>query len=901
MKIEKSFLALGNEAFLKKEYKKAASFYKKALLKNNELSEIIKTNLNKIKEKTGIDFSVEKLLPGVQIELNQLNESDQEIYKRLKAFDLDWSNYFEENDHTFVSDDPILDYVASWKDSVPKLSGIFDTEYYLTLYPDIKAASINPLEHFLSHGREEGRQGFFDSKGIKTGHFSYDSSKETIVLVSHESSATGAPLLGYNIALSLSKKYNIAHIVLNEKNIHSDFVDTCFSIYSNVPPDVTTNATSYLKFLQKTSKIKCVIINSIVGYPALYAAHALNIPTVFLIHEFSEYMRPSGIMMSAAILSDIVVLPAEIIKESLLKEFIRFRNHKGVPHNLKISPQGKLPVIPCTFGKNFDIPELYKKMGIADPSNTKIIVGAGYTQIRKGVDLFLLVARYIKKLYKQPCKFVWVGDGFNPDLDLAYSVYLKNELDCSGLDDDFIFLEHQKNLDTIFSISDVFCLPARLDPFPNVIIDALSHDLHIACFEKGTGSAEFLKKHNANCTVVDLPDVYAMAEGIVSYFKNTSTQKNQNKMLVEKHLNFENYINTLDLYIEEAVDFRRTSEKIVATINESGQFDPIHFGSVDFIPGHTTDLKKCQIYVDNALKGIHNKNPKVAFSSFKWLSDKKLNPFAGVVPLYEGILENKLFTHVCSEIPNQNKNEEISFVYAVHIHLYYLDLSQHFLNYLKNLPGTFDVYITVVYQNAKKDIEAEFSQCGARKCFVKVVENIGRDVGPFLLVLRDILVSGTSDYKVIGHFHSKKSSSLTDSGLGAKWRDFLLDSLIGNNDSSTSILSIFNNDKVGLVFTEDTNNIGICDNKEFVVGLCEMLNLPLIEETPLFPVGNMFWANIDAIKALATLNLESILQPEPLPYDGTFMHALERITPHLVEQSGYTFQTIYSKDTKDWL
>lgn len=895
MKIEKSFLALGNEAFLKKEYKKAASFYKKALLKNNELSEIIKTNLNKIKEKTGIDFSVEKLLPGVQIELNQLNESDQEIYKRLKAFDLDWSNYFEENDHTFVSDDPILDYVASWKDSVPKLSGIFDTEYYLTLYPDIKAASINPLEHFLSHGREEGRQGFFDSKGIKTGHFSYDSSKETIVLVSHESSATGAPLLGYNIALSLSKKYNIAHIVLNEKNIHSDFVDTCFSIYSNVPPDVTTNATSYLKFLQKTSKIKCVIINSIVGYPALYAAHALNIPIVFLIHEFSEYMRPVGTMMDATMLSDIVVLPAEIIKKSLLKEFIRFANYKGTPLNLRVCPQGKLPVIPCTFGKNFDTVKLYQKIGVSDPANTKIIVGAGYTQMRKGVDLFLLVARYIKKLYKQPCKFVWIGDGFNPDSDLAYSVYLKNELDHSGLENDFTFLEHQKNLDTIFSISDVFCLPARLDPFPNVIIDALSHDLHVACFENGTGSAEFLKKYEANCTIVDLPDVYAMAEGIAQYFESPRalTLKGHNKALVEKHLNFENYIIKLDDYINEAISLRKKSDHIIEEIIKSKQFDP------NTSTQNYTAEKKCKLYVDNALKGIHWKSPKAGFSPLKWLSDKKLDQYAGVVPLYEGILKNELNTHTCIDLSIQ-PYKEISFTYAIHIHIYYLELSQYICKYLKNLPGTFDVYITIIDKNKQKDIEAEFSQCGARKCIVKPVKNIGRDAGPFLLVLRDILKSDNYEYEVIGHFHGKKSVSLDSNDFGTKWCDFLFGTLIGNMQNAISVLSLFNQREVGLIFSEEFNCTGVCENKAFVSKLCEMLKLPQIEETPLFPVGNMFWAKVDAIKALAELDLDLILQPEPLPYDGTFMHALERITPHLVEHSGYKFKTVQSKEKGSW-
>ena len=33
----------------------------------------------------------------------------------------------------------------------------FDTEYYLGTHPDVAAAGINPLIHYLSWGRAEGR------------------------------------------------------------------------------------------------------------------------------------------------------------------------------------------------------------------------------------------------------------------------------------------------------------------------------------------------------------------------------------------------------------------------------------------------------------------------------------------------------------------------------------------------------------------------------------------------------------------------------------------------------------------------------------------------------------------------------------------------------------------------
>ena len=76
-----------------------------------------------------------------------------------------------------------------------------------------------------------------------------------------------------------------------------------------------------------------------------------------------------------------------------------------------------------------------------------------------------------------------------------------------------------------------------------------------------------------------------------------------------------------------------------------------------------------------------------------------------------------------------------------------------------------------------------------------------------------------------------------------------------------------------------------------------MINLSYINETPLFPLGNMYWARVDAIKELFSLDKDKILQEEPLPYDGSFMHAIERITPHLVTSNNYEYITVYNRDT----
>jgi len=37
-------------------------------------------------------------------------------------------------------------------------SGLFDIEWYLKVYPDVKASGLDPIVHYLNHGWKESRQ-----------------------------------------------------------------------------------------------------------------------------------------------------------------------------------------------------------------------------------------------------------------------------------------------------------------------------------------------------------------------------------------------------------------------------------------------------------------------------------------------------------------------------------------------------------------------------------------------------------------------------------------------------------------------------------------------------------------------------------------------------------------------
>jgi len=822
-----------------------------------------------------------------QISSDELSEEQKYEYHIIHTEGINFSDYFAVNQHPFVSEDPILDYIINWKNYQPTIKGIFSTRLYLRLYPDINNAGINPLVHFLTSGREERRIGYIspDNYIVETG-ISFDEKKETLVFISHESSASGAPLLAFNIINSLLE-YNIIHIILKKSDIHNLFYENSFLVIENIDsnPIYIQFLLEYIQDKYKTN-ISIAILNSSVVSIFLDVMNRMLIPSVFLIHEFSQYTRPLGRMSQNILKADMVVVPANIILSSIKKELKDLYSYHGEPLNIKILNQGKLPIIAGLHGKNTSKDKILEKLKIKNREKFKIICGAGQVHIRKGVDLFISLAYKIKQ--KDPnTKFIWVGDGYAPEEDMVYSVWLKKQLEANSLSEDFIFLDHQKDLSNVFALSDFFCLTSRMDPFPNVVIDALESNLPIACFEDSTGSLEFLEKHNANYVCAPYADVDALASVIVNYDLDQKENDIKNKELVATELKFDKYMTEL----RKIINITKMKHKyhLELASNLLGN----NYVKTSFYTPESDSFLSALHYVRTSKHGLGtiSGNPLPEFNQNLWILN---NEYKSNIPLFDAIENNTINpTHKNYNLPISDTHIDINMKVAVHLHLYYSELSNEFFEYFKNIPIKFTLFITIVDSDDKKYVIETFSKLpNLNKLKVLVVENIGRDVAPLIMNLKDEIFG---KFDIVGHFHSKKSLS-TDSDMGNRWRKYLLDNLIGDKKGGESIFSILSDKKIGLLFPSDHHAANIGKNREFIYSLCKKMSIDTVDDTPIFPLGNMYWARVDAIKQLFELG-KDILQEEPLPYDGSYMHAIERITPHLVKQNGFEYITVWREGT----
>jgi lipopolysaccharide biosynthesis protein len=154
-----------------------------------------------------------------------------------------------------------------------------------------------------------------------------------------------------------------------------------------------------------------------------------------------------------------------------------------------------------------------------------------------------------------------------------------------------------------------------------------------------------------------------------------------------------------------------------------------------------------------------------------------------------------------------------------------------------------------------------------------------------------------NSYDLVGHVHSKRSLTNTpllinENAWGDAWREFLWQNLLGGlYPMMDRIVAAFEQQNtLGLVFPSDPNMVGWDTNRDHAAEIAARMGWkhPLPDYFD-FPLGTMFWMRRDALQPLLDLGLTWDDYPEePVPYDGTILHALERLVPIACELAGFT-------------
>ncbi|WP_018604638.1 rhamnan synthesis F family protein [Uliginosibacterium gangwonense] len=761
----------------------------------------------------------------------------------------------------------------------------FDRNLYLKLNPDVKNAGFDAAEHYLLHGHQEGR--IFSLPALDfCGNQDLKADRETILVVSHEASRTGAPVLSLNLVQALVGQYNVVVLLLGGGALFNAFQLSASAVI--ISPNLRGNpvlADLIVGQLCGTVKFKFALVNSIESCVVLPALGEHFVPTISLVHEFASYTRPRDAFRRAIFWSGEVVFSANVTMENAFSEYPDLGKRSA-----HILPQGRclLPVGEFSEeqrqAESARIRRLIRPKSIAEDS--VIVLGAGFVQLRKGVDLFIeCAARVLRAPGGDKCRFVWIGKGYDPDNDVGYSVYLADQIRRAGLQEYVLFVDETIAIETAYELADLLLLSSRLDPLPNVAIDAMAHGVPVLCFNKTTGIADFLINSGLrDYCVAEYLDSADLAGKILALASSPTLHKDVADRCREAsiaYFSMKEYVARLEHLAQVVCDRTQQEKADTKVILSSGLFRP------DFsCPPHRQNQsleEHVRSYVRAWASGIDRRKPFPGFHPGIYLEQHGLSiegadPFAEY--LRAGCPEGPWNYPVIVEANAENRELPDNQRIALHLHAYYPELLPEIATRLLGNSILPDLFVSIASEEAREQVVSAFKNYKGKVVDIQLVPNRGRDIGPFLTTFGEKFLT---NYDFVGHIHTKKSADVKDAAMGESWYRFLLENLLGGASKGMAdhILSkMITDTSIGIVFPDDPYVVSWGSNRVFAETLAARVDIQELPEYFIFPVGTMFWARTSALAPLVNLKLDWNDYPdEPLPYDGTLLHAIERLFP----------------------
>ena len=727
--------------------------------------------------------------------------------------------------------------------------------------------------------------------GQLNGGRPYDPAKPVVIVVSHEASTTGAPILALNICTHLSEGNNVVVFLLRRKGallgeFQANSVGLIFSYSENVDAKPLVSALSSVSLGQPP---KYAIVNSMVSWPFLEPLRSHGIPCLALLHEFVTYIKPLEAFTEVGLWASRVVCSTPLT----WNDVVRHCSHLAdVP--VALLPQGRcqLPVPPeapsrLTVAES-DAARFLRQL----PAGTLLILGAGAVQHRKGVDLFVSVAdQIVRQAPELNVQFAWIGNGYDPEHDFNVGIWLKDQIERSGLSGQLTMLNESPAYNSLVERSDLFVVSSRLDPLPNVAIDAMLAGSPVLCFAEACGIANLLEQQPLlhSTGVAPYFDCTALASKAVALLRSPQRLK-QIGAITREHANRWFHMPT---YIQELINLAGVcsaemhQEQADLELLRAQQVVDTNFS----YPGRPLgELALYQRYILSWRGNIHARKPFPGFHPGIYREQQipagsRRDPLAHWIeqgrpagPWQPPLIEPGA---PLGALPDPGQ-------VALHIHVFYPELLEPILQRLAHnrlQPDLFLSYSNPALESAIRQTLSDHQQ----QASLHPVPNRGRDIGPLLSEIGHHL---DQTYAFHGHLHTKKSV-LIDGGTAARWREFLLVNLLGDaaRPMADQILSAMQADpELGLVFPDDPGCLGWNDNRPHAETLATRLGISHLPEAINFPIGTMFWARQGGLSRLYNLGLTWDDYPiEPVGYDGTVLHAIERLLPQICLVSGQRY------------
>ncbi|MFA6281672.1 MAG: rhamnan synthesis F family protein [Candidatus Omnitrophota bacterium] len=237
-----------------------------------------------------------------------------------------------------------------------------------------------------------------------------------------------------------------------------------------------------------------------------------------------------------------------------------------------------------------------------------------------------------------------------------------------------------------------------------------------------------------------------------------------------------------------------------------------------------------------------------------------------------------------------------NFKIGVVAHFFYTEQAEVIARFLKNIPFEFGLYASVPQKTHRKIQTLLTGAFPGKQITLKIVENRGFDIAPFVCEFKDYYAK----YDLVLKIHTKKSSHAK--GLKS-WQDYLFENLIGSTEIVQSIIKMFHDDeKLGIVYPETISplkkillgnpwqeNWRVCRDLGSRFGLSIQRNQQLN-----FPAGSMFWFRPSSLEPLFKLGFSVNDFPggRRIRRNNTLAHAIERFFVLIAQKQGFSAREV---------
>ncbi len=344
---------------------------------------------------------------------------------------------------------------------------------------------------------------FLNATGRAAAGLADGASLGRLLLVGHDAFAAGAQTL----LLRLARHYrrvagmDIRILLLGRSGREADSLEEAYGAVA--PVAVVSDPRSLAEQLVALhgEGFRNALVNSAAAARACPVLAGVGIVPTLLVHEMPRMLADRGLIepaREAVRLARVTVFPAALVQE----RFVAATGEE--PANALVRPQG------CYRPAGFDAAAragLRARLGVAEGAT--LVLGIGHADLRKGFDLFLALWRRLRER-DVGAHAAWVGA-----LDPATAATFADEIAAAEAAGTFHLPGRVEDVGAWYSAADALALTSREDPFPSVVLEAVSAGLGVVAFSGTGGAPEFLLAHGLGETV-PLGDAGAMAAAVAA-------------------------------------------------------------------------------------------------------------------------------------------------------------------------------------------------------------------------------------------------------------------------------------------------------------------------------------------------------------------------------------------------